>query len=157
MNGDPDLEATGAGVWVEAFAVALEAGSWDGLITGGVEGVISDGFYGGADGRDVIPVFEDSVGLRGDGERREFGGVCGKGADFDTTELIEITNVVRIVNDAISGIGMPSFNVLHLRHKVCPLGRNASVEIAEAMAVESWDSKLIAVDDARRIEWGDCG
>ena len=53
LNGDSDLEATEASVGVEAFAIALEAGNWDGLITGGVEGVIPDGFYGGGDGRDV--------------------------------------------------------------------------------------------------------
>ena len=83
--------------------------------------------------------------------------MCGEGADFAPTEVIEINKVARIVDDAISGIGMPSFKVRYVRYKVCPLGGIASVGIADVMAVEIKDSQLIAVDYARRVEWGNCG
>src|SRR5690606_55618 len=153
FDRDPDLHAAVAGARIEFLAVALEIGRIGELMSGCREPLAQDGVPRPPDRGDMAAMREHSVALRGNAHAAPVRRYSGKIAHFDSTDVIEVTDLVAVAAYAVGHVTNLSRNVAEARKEPLPLRRKRGATLAVVTLAQSRDQQRSAVLKARRFQF----
>ena len=102
---------------VELLSVAFEEGS-----VGGVKvGLIPDGFPCRLNGRNMIAMFEDRIGLRRDAQPRKLRRLSRELSDLHTADIFIVAGIIEVTHHTIGDLTDLVLEVPEVRKKAVPL------------------------------------
>src|SRR5882672_11413277 len=148
----PDLHAAETGGSVELLGVALEIRRVRRLVSRLRQPDAPDRVVRAPERRDVLPMREHGVLVRGDAQPIELGRQVGEVGDLDTADVVEVAVVVDVVRHAVRDVPALAGNSAEPRCEPLPLPRDPGTRLARVAIVEPRDQERLPVHDPRRLE-----